>query len=52
MSEGEAAALQSFLSAPPVVDVPVTCATSFSLQGSTLTEQGARYEALAVYPLA
>jgi 2'-5' RNA ligase len=51
MSEGEAAALQSFLSAPPVVDVPVTRASSFSLRGSTLTDQGARYEALAVYPL-
>ena len=52
MSEGEAAALQGFLAAPPVVNVPVTRATSFSLQGSTLTDQGARYEALAVYPLA
>ncbi|TBX24653.1 RNA 2',3'-cyclic phosphodiesterase [Nioella sediminis] len=51
MSEGEAAALQSFLTAPPVVEVPTARATSFSLQGSTLTDQGARYEALAVYPL-
>ncbi len=51
MSEEEQGALSAVLAAPPVVDGPEALATSFSLQGSTLTHGGARYEALAVYPL-
>ena len=48
---GEEAALRTFLASPPVVDVPNCRATGFSLQASTLTPGGARYETLAAYPL-
>lgn len=51
VSAAEEAALHGFLAAPPVVELPATRATSVSLQGSTRTEAGARYQTLAAYPL-
>lgn len=51
MSAEDQGALATFLAAPPVVEGPDALATSFSLQGSALTHAGARYQALAIYPL-
>lgn len=48
---GEEAALHAFLAQPPVVSVPAARAHSFSLQASTLSPDGARYDTLASYPL-
>lgn len=51
VAPAEEAALQGFLAAPPVVEIAPVHPSSFSLQGSTLTPEGARYETLAAYPL-
>lgn len=51
VSPGEEAALHGFLSSPPVVTDAPCRAMSFSLQRSTLSGAGARYETLASYPL-
>lgn len=45
------AALHRFLADPPLVRVPVQPATGVSLQASTLSPDGARYDTLAAYPL-
>lgn len=51
ISPGEEDALHIFLANPPVVTDAPCRAVSFSLQCSTLSGAGARYETLASYPL-
>lgn len=46
------ASLSNFLENPPTVSIPPVPVHSFSLQCSTLSHAGARYETLAAYPLA
>ena len=48
----ESAALRRFLANPPLVRVPVQRAPEVSLQASTLSKDGARYDTLAAYTLA